>query len=147
LQLETLNFNREQVISRCIRLKRDIVSQDELDQGQRKLLNLGHTVGHALEVLTDYDMPHGYAVAAGCCIFARAFAEDWETIVSTFHSFGLPTESYFSPKLIAAASLQDKKRQGDTITLVIPKAIGDCQLQQFPISQLESIIKAGMEHE
>ncbi len=147
LQSKGINFDREWVITRCIQWKRDVVCADEFDRGQRQLLNLGHTVGHAIEALTEYDTPHGYAVAAGCCIFARAFAKDHSEIVECFRTFGLPTDSYFSPKLLAGGALMDKKRQGDTITLVIPIEIGNCELRKVPVSELETIIKAGVEHD
>ena len=147
LREKTLNFDREWVIARCIQWKRDIVCADEFDRGQRQLLNLGHTVGHAIEALTEYDTPHGYAVAAGCCIIARAFSQDQEEIVDCFRAFGLPTDSYFSAKVLAGAALSDKKRQGDTITIVVPTAIGDCKLCSIPISELETVIKVGLTHE
>ncbi|MBP3411965.1 MAG: 3-dehydroquinate synthase [Oscillospiraceae bacterium] len=147
LREKTLNFDREWVITRCIQWKRDIVCADEFDRGQRQLLNLGHTVGHAIEALTEYDTPHGYAVAVGCCIIARAFSQDQEEIVDCFRAFGLPTDSYFSAKVLAGAALSDKKRQGDTITIVVPTAIGDCKLRSIPISELETVIKVGLTHE
>ncbi len=147
LRSKGVNFDREWVISRCVRWKRDIVCADEFDRGQRQLLNLGHTVAHGIEALTEYDTPHGYAVAAGCCMFARAFMDEPQEIVECFRSFGLPTDSYFSPKVLAGAALRDKKRQGNTITLVVPKAVGHCELEKIPVSQLESIIKAGMQHD
>ncbi len=147
LQSKGINFDREWVITRCIRLKGDIVCADELDRGQRQLLNLGHTVAHAIEALTEYDTPHGYAVAAGCSIFARAFAKKPEEIVECFRSFGLPTDSYFSPKVLATGALMDKKRQGDTITIVVPVEVGQCELRRIPVAELEMIIKAGLEHD
>ncbi len=147
LQSKGINFHREWAITRCIQWKRQVVCADEFDRGQRQLLNLGHTVGHAIEALTEYDTPHGYAVAAGCCIFARAFAKEPREIVECFRTFGLPTDSYFSPKVLAGGALTDKKRQGDTITLVIPVEIGKCELRKVPVSELETIIKAGVEHD
>ncbi len=141
------DFDREYVISRCIHWKGEVVCADEFDRGQRQLLNLGHTVGHAIEQLTEYDTPHGYAVAAGCCIFARAFCQDPGPIIEAFADFGLPTSSYFSPKPLAAAALSDKKRQGAHITLVVPRAVGQCELCSVAVEELESIIKAGLSHE
>ncbi len=147
LQSKGIYFDREWVITRCIRWKRDVVCADEFDRGQRQLLNLGHTAAHAIEALTQYDTPHGYAVAAGCCIFARAFAKDPGEIVECFRTFGLPTDSYFSPKLLAEGALMDKKRQGDTITLAVPIEVGNSELRKVPVTELETIMKAGMEHD
>ena len=143
LREKTLNFDREYTISRCVAWKRDIVCADEFDRGERQLLNLGHTVGHGIELLSDYCIPHGYAVAAGCCILARSLSEEAEQIVGAFADFGLPVDSCFSPKALAGAALSDKKRAGDTLTLVVPVKVGQCKLQKIPMSELESIIEAG----
>jgi 3-dehydroquinate synthase len=64
----------ERVIARCIQIKRDIVAQDEYETGVRKLLNLGHTAGHAIELLSRFEVTHGHAVAVGMAIVARAAA-------------------------------------------------------------------------
>lgn len=139
-----LAFDREYVITRCVELKRNIVCADEFDNGQRQLLNLGHTVGHAIEKLTDFDIFHGNAVAIGCAVFARAFATNFEKIVGVFEKFGLPTNTAFSAEILANAALSDKKRQGGSITLVIAKDVADCMLQSVSVDELVSIIKAGL---
>lgn len=139
-----LNFDRKRVVTRCIECKRDIVCADEFDRGDRQLLNLGHTVAHAIEKLTDFDTPHGEAVSVGCAVFARAFAKEPEKITGIFEKFGLPTRTTFSAPVLAFAALSDKKRQGDTITLVIADAVANCRLLSVPIEQLESIIEAGL---
>ncbi len=147
LREKTLNFDQEYTIARCVQWKRDIVCADEFDRGQRQLLNLGHTVGHGIELLSDYGIPHGYAVAAGCCILARSLSEEAEEMVGAFRAFGLPTDSFFSPKALAGAALSDKKRGGDQLTLVVPVKIGQCELRKIPFGDLESIIKAGISYE
>ncbi len=144
LQEKGLDFDREAVIARCVECKRDIVCADEFDRGQRQLLNLGHTVAHAIESLTDYIIPHGQAVAVGCAVFARAFAEDQEKIVKLLEQFSLPTATDFSAKVLANAALSDKKRQEDKITVVVPHAVGRCELKTIRIEELEAIIKAGL---
>lgn len=147
LREKKLDFDREYTISRCVSWKRDIVCADEFDRGERQLLNLGHTVGHAIELLSDYGIPHGYAVAAGCCILARSLSGEAQQMVEAFADFGLPTDTCFSPKALAGAALSDKKRGGDTLTLVVPVKIGQCKLQKIPMCDLESIIEAGIVYE
>ncbi len=139
-----LDFDREAVVTRCVECKRDVVCADEFDKGQRQLLNLGHTVGHAIEAMTDFLLPHGYAVAIGCCIFARSFAQDAEKTVEIFKKFELPTSTEFSAPVLANAALSDKKRAGGNITLVVQKSIGDCCLKTLPVEELTSVIKAGL---
>lgn len=141
------------LIARCVRCKADVVERDEKEQGERKLLNLGHTVGHAIERCSGYTLPHGHAVAAGLAVIARASERlGWAEaplsaeITACLEANALPTAPYgFSAKALAQAALSDKKRSGDTITLVIPRRIGHCTLEQLPVTDLVSVISAGWE--
>lgn len=138
-----MNFDREAVIARCVAHKRDVVCRDEFDTGERQLLNLGHTVGHAVEKCSNFAVSHGKAVAVGTAIMARAFSEDADEIITVLRAFGLPTETEFSPEELAEAALADKKRSGDTLTLVIPERIGKATLKKIPVGDLPAVIKAG----
>ena len=71
----TLTADPGEVIARCVAYKAGVVERDEKEQGERKLLNLGHTVGHAIEKCSGYVIPHGHAVAAGLAVIARAADE------------------------------------------------------------------------
>ena len=138
-------FDREDVIARCVAHKRDIVAEDEFENGSRRLLNLGHTVGHAVEKCSGYTVSHGAAVAIGTAVMARAFCrEDREENLAVLKKFGLPLETDFTPEELAQAALSDKKRQGDTVTLVVPTAVGHCELCSIPVSELQSVIEAGL---
>lgn len=68
----TLTDAPAEVIARCIRYKAGVVERDEKERGERRKLNLGHTVGHAIEKCSGYAIPHGHAVAAGLAVMARA---------------------------------------------------------------------------
>ena len=74
LQISGPDFDRETVIARCIGLKRDVVQEDEFDNGSRQRLNFGHTIGHAIEARSDFQISHGQAVAAGMAIITKAAA-------------------------------------------------------------------------
>ena len=148
----TLTADPGDVIARCVAYKAAVVERDEKEQGERKLLNLGHTVGHAIEKCSGYAIPHGHAVAAGLAIIARsAETLGWaETpvagrIAACLAKNGLPTRSDFPAEALAEAALADKKRAGGDITLVIPRRIGDCALRKVPVGELPAIIAAGME--
>lgn len=140
------------VIARCVACKAGVVERDEKEQGERKLLNLGHTVGHAIEKCSGFTVPHGHAVGIGMAVIARA-AETlgWAKeplagcISACLASNDLPTGTAFSPEELAEAALSDKKRSGDTITLVVPERIGHCVLKKLPVAELRSVIRAGME--
>ena len=124
----------------------------EKEQGERKLLNLGHTVGHAIEKCSGYVIPHGHAVAAGLAVIARAAeALGWTEeslaarITACLSKNGLPTGTDYSAEALAEAALSDKKRAGGDITLVVPRKIGHCELRKVPVADLLPIIRAGLE--
>ncbi len=141
----------ETVIATSVRAKRDIVEQDEFDNGTRQLLNLGHTIGHAIEICSSLEISHGSAVAIGTVIAMRAAVResicpqgDLNMLISLFKKTGLPTECPFDAGELAAVATADKKRKGDNITLVVPHAIGDTRLQKTPIDALEGFILKGL---
>ena len=144
-------FDREYVVSRCVALKRDIVNRDEYDLNIRQLLNLGHTIGHSIEVNSGYRISHGKAVAIGtnlitACSAAIGFTarETFIEILELFQHFGLPTTTNFEFNAIADAALLDKKRANNTINLILPKEIGNCIIHPYPVKDLETLIKAGL---
>ena len=143
--------NIAEIISLCVRYKGDVVQRDEFETGERKLLNLGHTIGHAIEKLSGYEVAHGQAVAIGMAMIARS-AEKLgdaqpgmaQTIEKVLVANGLPTDCEFSAKELAQAALNDKKRSGNEITIVIPASVGGCTLKKLPVSELEDYIRAGI---
>ena len=148
----TLKADPAEVIARCVEYKAGVVERDEKEQGERKLLNLGHTVGHAIEKCSGYAIPHGHAVAAGLAVMARAAERlRWtngpiaERVGRCLEAQGLPVSTEFSPEALAEAALADKKRSGGSITLVVPKRIGLCELKTVPVTELLPVIRAGWE--
>ena len=148
----TLTTDPAEVIARCVSYKAGVVERDEKEQGERKLLNLGHTIGHAIEKCSEYSIPHGHAVAAGLAIIARAAEKlNWTDepvaarIVACLSKNDLPVSAEFSAEALAHAASADKKRAGSDITLVIPRKIGFCELKKVPVSELLPIIQAGLE--
>lgn len=140
----------EEVIARCVAFKAGVVERDEKEQGERKLLNLGHTVGHAIEKCSNFTIPHGHAVAAGLAVMVRAaqrlgWAEEpvAARITACLTKNGLPVSTDFTPDMLAQAALSDKKRAGNEITLVVPRKIGRCTLEKMPVTALQSVIEAG----
>ena len=145
LEEKGLDFDREAVITRCVQLKRDVVARDEFDTGERMKLNLGHTIGHGVEAASNFTTSHGQAVAIGMSIVCRACrCQDTDRIIALLTAFGLPTGTLFSPEVLYAYTLSDKKRSGSTINLILPLAIGDCVIQAYPISKLQSFLEAGL---
>ncbi|MCL2079647.1 MAG: 3-dehydroquinate synthase [Oscillospiraceae bacterium] len=142
----------EDIIARCVTIKRDIVSGDEFEYGNRKLLNFGHTVGHAIELLSEYSVSHGHAVAAGMAIAGRAAArmglcgeDSSRSITQMILSYDLPDNTRYDAQMLAEACLSDKKREGESITMIFPKEIGKCVLKKIPVGQMKAVIASGLE--
>jgi 3-dehydroquinate synthase len=140
-----------EICRRNVAIKAGIVEKDEFDTGLRMLLNFGHTVGHAVEALSDYSISHGSAVAIGMTVITRASEKSGLTespcldeLKKTLKHLGLPTSCRYSAGEIADAALRDKKRSGGAITLVVPKRIGHAELYELPVSELEDFIEKGL---
>ena len=124
----------DQLVRRAAEIKLSLVEEDPFDRGVRRLLNLGHTFGHAIEKCsTQY--AHGEAVAIGIAMAARLACEkgllpaaDAERIVRDLAACGLPVEPPVPAAELRQAILQDKKRTGDTLPFVLPVAIGKATL-------------------
>lgn len=145
LSARGLSFDREAVISRCVELKRNVVSEDEFDTGARQKLNLGHTIGHGIEAQSNFTITHGQAVAIGMAIVSKVGCKAiYNELCAVLKKFRLPISTVFSAKELYASALSDKKRAGDTVSLIIPREIGDCDIVPLPVEKLESFIKEGL---
>lgn len=153
-KVESLEFTQdlEEVIETCVSMKRDIVMQDEFDHGERQLLNLGHTLGHSIEKLSDFTISHGHAVAIGLYLIAnvaevRGIGEKGlaEKIRKALVKNGLPTKTDFTVEEIARGALMDKKRRGGAISFVFPEKIGTCRIQKVPVEEVEQLVTEAME--
>lgn len=139
------------IIQKCTEIKSSIVSEDEFDNGKRQLLNLGHTFGHAIEKLSSFSISHGHAVAIGMVIAARAaekcrIAEEntLSEIKTVLKKNSLPTLCPFSAEEIFSAALNDKKRTGGFLTVVLPERIGKCILKKVSIDEFKAITQKGV---
>ena len=121
-----------QLIDRTAGWKAKIVDEDFKEGGKRKLLNLGHTFGHAIEKVSDFAIPHGEAVAIGM----RIVGKDVPEIDSILDAYGFGKYEGFDNAKILEAIGSDKKRSGDTITLVVPRKIGECELVETPMAEV-----------
>lgn len=145
LKQNGLDFDKDYVISECVRMKSEIVENDEFDTGMRQLLNFGHTVGHAVEILSDFEISHGSAVAIGMCIVTKACAtEFYDEVKTTIEKFKLPTKTNFKAEELTKIMLSDKKRFGDTINLIVPEYIGKCVIKPVKIDELNEIVNKGL---
>ena len=114
----------------CARTKIAVVASDERDGGARQLLNLGHTIGHAIETVTGYTRyRHGEAVALGLLAALRLGGTDdlRAQVAELLAAGGLPTTlaGDVDPAAVVAATKLDKKRVGDRVPFVLVRAPGD----------------------
>ena len=139
------DFDREKVIARCVELKRNVVMADEFDTGERMKLNLGHTIGHGVEAMSNFTLSHGKAVAIGMSIVAKAsHCPDADRIIRCLQQFSLPVTVSYCADDIFRYTLSDKKRSGSSLRLIIPISIGNCQIVPTPVEEIRSFIQAGL---
>lgn len=141
----------EDVIAACVLNKSRIVESDEFDRGTRQLLNLGHTVGHAIEACSHFEISHGSAVAIGMVIVTRAAVSmglcpegDLAELIALLKQEGLPVSCDYTAEALTAVASADKKRTGDALTIVVPYGIGDTRLMKIPMTDLHDFILKGL---
>ncbi|XOQ48380.1 MAG: 3-dehydroquinate synthase [Eubacteriales bacterium] len=130
---EDIRENMEELIYRCVDIKREIVERDEFDTGERMLLNFGHTFGHALEKLYGFGkLSHGEAVGIGMVMMAKCGEGMGITkpgtaneIIAALRKFELPTSDSMPMDRILSATAFDKKNSGGMIGLILLKQIGE----------------------
>ena len=128
------------LVRRAAEIKCQFVEQDPEDRGVRRLLNLGHTFGHAIEKCSSQYL-HGEAVAIGIVMAAEMAvreglmtAEEAARIRADFQAVGLPVEPPVPEAELRAAMLQDKKRTGGTLRFVLPETIGKARLWECSVT-------------
>lgn len=154
LMTEGIRFDRVPVISRCIEIKAHYVAEDEFDQGLRQKLNLGHTFGHAIEASSHFAVTHGQAVAAGMCMIARASCalgfcrkSCVDAVEACVREFGLPDSSDKLAEELLPYVFSDKKRRADSISLIVPRQIGQCDVMAVGADDITSWLKGALKHE
>lgn len=142
-----LHDHLEEVICRCVDLKRMLVEEDERDTGLRQLLNFGHTLGHPVETLSGYTVPHGRAVAIGMAFITKASeslgltpAGTTADLLNVLHTYHLPVTFDATVHELCEVALGDKKRHGDSLSFVILEQIGHAVLHPVPVQQLEEYV-------
>jgi 3-dehydroquinate synthase len=147
----------ERIVEGSARLKAGVAGRDEREGGERRKLNLGHTIGHAVEAATG--LPHGHSVAAGlgtiCRLserLGRMSGAEAERAIGLVSACGLPSSIGEAARLarledgsalrgrVAAALAADKKRLGSDILLALPIAIGDVRIEGYPVRDLADFV-------
>jgi 3-dehydroquinate synthase len=152
-ELETSSFktyqNRKKPVCELIQrnaiIKTKVVQRDEFEKGERRLLNFGHTLGHALE--TQYELSHGQAISIGmtyaCHISGQLSRfKDTDRVVQLLEKYNLPTYASFDKQKVFDVMKMDKKRERKELNYILLEKIGKGIVRSVPVDQLEKMINA-----
>ncbi len=146
LHLETIIS----LIARCCEIKAEVVEQDEREGGIRRILNFGHTIGHAVEAASDFSIIHGKAVAIGMCAAAELAVktgclsrEDADAIRSLIEQYNLPvTIPEYDLDVLKKYLLADKKTVAGQVFYVLPEAIGRVKVtDQVRVEDVDAVLR------
>lgn len=138
LALDEKTLNK--ILVRCVKIKLDIVSEDERENGRRMILNYGHTIGHAIEKISDFKLSHGEAISIGMVeennwavnqgILKEKHADRIKNLIEMYE---LPTNipKNIKPDEIKKTMQFDKKRKGKILYLSVPKKIGKTVIVEY----------------
>jgi 3-dehydroquinate synthase len=125
-------------------IKANVVKRDEFEKGERRLLNFGHTLGHALE--NQYELSHGQAISIGmtyACHISEQLAgfKQTEKVLSVLAKYNLPTYTSFNKQKVFDVLKMDKKRERKEMNYVLLEKIGKGIVKSISLNQLEKIIQ------
>jgi 3-dehydroquinate synthase len=131
------------LIIKNVKIKASVVQEDEFESGERRLLNFGHTLGHAIEKI--YELSHGQAIAIGmtaaCQISNKLNGfNERDRVVQLLDSYGLATKVDFDKKQAIEILKMDKKKVNGSMNYVLLEKIGKATVQPIPLKQLEDLI-------
>lgn len=148
---ETLRGNLDllaDAISAAIRIKTDIVGRDEREAGERRKLNLGHTLAHAIEKCSA-QMNHGEAVAVGTALIADVAVkmglltpDDRDRIVALLLALGFELTPPVDLRRLLKEVGKDKKNEAGILHIVLPVGIGDCEVRPMPAEEFAALVLA-----
>ena len=138
----------EDLLARCVRCKKELVEEDTRDTGRRMILNFGHTFGHALEKLHNFqDLTHGEAVGIGmvcaCRVGERLGVTPEGTadrVLEVLKRYGLPTQDEFSWEQVVDATALDKKSDGATLRVILLPKIGESVIRPMTREALKELL-------
>ena len=139
--------NIEDVILECLKIKRDVVNEDERESGIRMILNFGHTLGHSIEKLSNFSLSHGECVAKGMVLITKMGEKlhltesgTAEKIELVCKKHNLDTSINFNVTDIADSAKNDKKGDGHKLNLVLISKIGDAVIHTIDKNELLNLL-------
>ncbi|MBR1824014.1 MAG: 3-dehydroquinate synthase [Ruminococcus sp.] len=135
--LDSLDEIMDEMVYKCVDIKRQVVENDELDTGERMILNFGHTLGHAIEAWHHYtDYAHGCGVAAGMCLITDILAPQLsDRLKKCCEAYELPTGTDIPMSELLPFCSKDKKNEAKDINYIICQEVGKCQIVKVPFGE------------
>ena len=128
------------VIERSLKIKKAVVEEDEKELGLRKVLNFGHTAGHAIETAAGLSQYlHGECVSMGMLAFSSDSVR--ERLINVLTKYNLPVKFDFSTDKILSALRHDKKAKGDGVNVIFVNEIGSFEFKFLTFNELEILVK------
>lgn len=134
-----------ELIEKNVAIKTAVVVNDEFENGERKLLNFGHTFGHAIENL--HQLPHGHAVSLGMVMAAKIseevnnfYSEDKERVIRLLEQYKLPVQFKYDKEKMLSLLKMDKKREQSTINFILLNKIGEAVIKPLSLQHLEDLV-------
>ena len=140
------------LIRRNVMIKSRVVEKDEFEKGDRRLLNFGHTLGHAIEKL--YELSHGQAISIGMVVASMLSEQftpfkDTNRVIATLKKYGLPTLydasgalAEFDAKEVMNVLRKDKKKVKDTMNYILLNKIGEGIVKPIPVTELDKLLQS-----
>ena len=141
--ISNVNDVIDDIIYKCVSIKRDVVEEDEFDTGERMILNFGHTLGHAVESCYNYETyTHGSAVAIGMKEMTdRTCSDDIKAkVTDCIKAYKLPTSCDAPMEKLVKLCGGDKKRTGGDINFIVCENIGKAEIKKLPVAEFEKFI-------
>ena len=124
-------------------LKSKVVKEDEFEKDKRRLLNFGHTLGHAVE--KQYELMHGEAVAIGMAFAAKLSAEmlnfkGADKLLKLIDQYGLPVTAGYNKQKVFDVLVSDKKREGEQMNFILLERLGKAVIKKIPLQEIYKLI-------
>ena len=140
----------EKLVSMNVSDKVSVITEDTLDNGLRQTLNYGHTVGHVIERNSNFSLAHGVCVAKGMGIMIDACeaagtlpSDEAKKMRDLITAYGLPLTDDITPEEAVDGALNDKKKRGDNISVILVNKIGHAQIQKMTADEFLAFLQKG----
>ena len=136
---DTKSENIEQIITEALLIKKQVVEADPFEENLRKVLNFGHTIGHAIESINEGKLLHGECVALGMTYMVSKEAK--EALLYVLNKYNLPTKIDLDVDKVIDLIKVDKKASGDMVSIVYVEKIGSFEFKKIKVEELKEYLK------